>query len=451
MSIYGPRNTARSLASLEYAYRHGATHFWFWGGWPNIDSDWPHFYKLFMINQLQDIAKRCGPRDMNKLLHLAKVAIALPYGYEMGFNGMIIDTNWLHPERKNKHGSKIRDVLHSAYIETERLLRDGVEFDVVIDHRLDKEGYDEIIFIQEDGKVRPERGSEVELLDGPRVPQRPELGPRPKITAQLVKRPKYVGDEAALDIKVEIGSSDVAWRSSHYFGEDSEWQFARWRLFRPDGLQRSGSVTVQESNATKTLLIGRSKSEKLYVPGTYRLQVSTIDEFSHWAETWLEFDVKAKFLDSPVSRLPENWRFHLDRKKVGESQKWYASDLNDADWVDIKVPSWWEDVGYEDYDGMAWYRCDFHVPAVAKGKKLILAFEAVDGDVTVYVNGKEIGHHDGDNERYWDEPFEFDVSNVLNYGADNQLTVRVLATQAMGGIFKTVRLVIRQPARSTDP
>ena len=444
VSVYGSVDMATQLAGLEYAYRRGATHFWFWSGWPDIDLDWPHFYKLFMVDQLQNIAKRHGPRDMQALLRAAKVAVVLPYGYTMGSDGTMLDTSWMHTERTNTHGLKIRQVLHNAYVEAEGLLRAGIEFDVVVDRRFDAEGYEQLIYILEDAKVRVERHGKVELLDGPRVPVRPYFGPRPRISAELARRPRFVGDQGLITVRVENTSGDTTWRNPRPYGADRKWQCAFRRLFRPDGLLRRGRVAVESSNATKTVLSGRLTLDDLDVPGTYRLQLITIDEFSRSAETWLEFDIKAKFVDSPVSKLPGHWKFKLDREKVGEAQKWYARDRNDADWAAIKVPAWWEKAGYPDYDGVAWYRCSFHVPTLSRGKTIILAFGAVDGEALVYLNGRRVGRHDGDNEEHWDKPFDFDVSRLLQYGKANQLTVRVLATQAMGGIFKPVQLLSRR-------
>ena len=102
----------------------------------------------------------------------------------------MFDTWWMHPQRKNERGVLIRQILHNAYQEAERLLRDQIEFDFAIDYRFTKKGYDEIIYILDDGKVRIERGAEQQLLDGPRSVSRPELGPRPTIS----RHPRRVRD-----------------------------------------------------------------------------------------------------------------------------------------------------------------------------------------------------------------------------------------------------------------
>ena len=55
--------------------------------------------------------------------------------------------------------------------------------------------------------------------------------------------------------------------------------------------------------------------------------------------------------------LSGKWKFH-----TGNDKSWKSPDFNDDDWNKINVPSVWENQGYEDYDGYAWYRLQFNLP-----------------------------------------------------------------------------------------
>ena len=94
-----------------------------------------------------------------------------------------------------------------------------------------------------------------------------------------------------------------------------------------------------------------------------------------------------------------------------------------------------------------------------EGKVILLTFEAVGHDATVYLNGKEIGsHHCGYTA------FTLDISEHLNYGANNLLTVRVDSRESLnvppfgfvidymtfGGVYRDVYLEIKEPAHITD-
>lgn len=65
-----------------------------------------------------------------------------------------------------------------------------------------------------------------------------------------------------------------------------------------------------------------------------------------------------------------------------------------------------------------WYRRDIDASAW-KGKRVLLHFEAVDWETTVWVNGKELGNHKGMHD-----PFTFDITDALKVGK-GELVVRV--------------------------
>lgn len=64
-----------------------------------------------------------------------------------------------------------------------------------------------------------------------------------------------------------------------------------------------------------------------------------------------------------------------------------------------------------------WYKRSFEVPAAWKGKQVILHFDAVDHNATVFVNGKKAGTHAGGYDS-----FSFDITPFLKNGS-NELIV----------------------------
>lgn len=62
-------------------------------------------------------------------------------------------------------------------------------------------------------------------------------------------------------------------------------------------------------------------------------------------------------------------------------------------------------------DQKLWYNRTFTVPASWKNKKVLLHFDAVDWETTVWVNGKKVGDHKGGSD-----PFTFDITNALKLG-----------------------------------
>lgn len=135
----------------------------------------------------------------------------------------------------------------------------------------------------------------------------------------------------------------------------------------------------------------------------------------------------------------EGWEFQLDPGQTGQEHNWFGIDFSDTDWQNIKIGQAWETQIGKDYDGVAWYRHSFTLPAKPAQIGTDIVFDAVDESAWVWINGQYVGQHDvGANG--WDQRFAMDVSDYLNWGAQNQITVRVLDRKFAGGIWKPVYL-----------
>src|SRR5690606_10561387 len=71
-------------------------------------------------------------------------------------------------------------------------------------------------------------------------------------------------------------------------------------------------------------------------------------------------------------------------------------------------------------DSVLWYKTDFTLPQSMKGKDVILHFGGVDWQTTLYVNGKEVGVHEGGHNA-----FSFNITSFLNRSGKQNITVKV--------------------------
>jgi hypothetical protein len=139
--------------------------------------------------------------------------------------------------------------------------------------------------------------------------------------------------------------------------------------------------------------------------------------------------------------LPKaGWKFRLDPDRIGEEEKWFAAEYEDSGWNDIEIEQAWQLLGY-DYIGTAWYRRTIELPERPKPGKVELAFEGVDESAWVWVNGSYAGEHDI-GPSGWDKPFNLDVTDLLVWGQENQITVRAMNTAARGGIWRPITIVL---------
>lgn len=155
---------------------------------------------------------------------------------------------------------------------------------------------------------------------------------------------------------------------------------------------------------------------------------------------------RASYRTAETVPLPaEGWRFALDRDDVGSEEQWFAQDFDDSAWDEIAIEQAWQEAGY-DYVGVAWYRRTIELPERAEPPRVMLNFEGVDESTWVWMNGEFAGEHDI-GPSGWDKPFRLDATGMLHWGAENQITVRVMNTAHAGGIWRPVSIVILELVR----
>jgi len=122
---------------------------------------------------------------------------------------------------------------------------------------------------------------------------------------------------------------------------------------------------------------------------------------------------------------------------------WSAPALDTAGWETMNLPTLWESAGHPGYDGVAWFRRSFDLPADWAGQDLELRLAAVDDGDTTWVNGVLVGATD-----QWDQPRIYRIPASALKPAGNVIAVRVLDTGGGGGIWNDkLPLELVAPAR----
>jgi len=139
--------------------------------------------------------------------------------------------------------------------------------------------------------------------------------------------------------------------------------------------------------------------------------------------------------------LQTTWKF-----QPGDDLRRKESDFDDSGWVEIFVPAKWEDQGYRDYDGYAWYRKSFIFPTNNENGKMVLLMGKIDDIDQVYINGTLVGSTGNFPSRPGAEVYtgqEFDAfrgyyipDGLLKKNQKNVIAVRVLDTGGVGGIYE---------------
>jgi hypothetical protein len=152
----------------------------------------------------------------------------------------------------------------------------------------------------------------------------------------------------------------------------------------------------------------------------------------------------APIVEAAIPLPRDGWRFRKDPENAGRDRRWFDVAFNDQDWAPIGIGDFWDSFGVR-HTGVGWYRCTFRLPEKpARGDRVELAFDAVDEMAWVWLNGELAGEYFEFGPAGWQEPFSFDVTKRVRWGAENQITVRVENT-AGGGIYKPVALRVLSP------
>ncbi|RPH90688.1 MAG: hypothetical protein EHM72_18860, partial [Calditrichaeota bacterium] len=137
--------------------------------------------------------------------------------------------------------------------------------------------------------------------------------------------------------------------------------------------------------------------------------------------------------------LDENWVI-----QVGDHPEWAQSDWDDSNWREIRVGVPWEQCGFSDYNGFAWYRVKFVAPKewqeLVQHDFISLSLGVIDDADVSYVNGAIIGATGSMPPTYQSAyymPRNYRVpTKLIRWGESNFLAVRVYDGDGDGGIVK---------------
>jgi beta-galactosidase/beta-glucuronidase len=117
--------------------------------------------------------------------------------------------------------------------------------------------------------------------------------------------------------------------------------------------------------------------------------------------------------------LNGTWRFEVDQADSGLERGLVGAELSGEITVPFAPESALSGVQVGDFLEAVWYRRTATVPAAWAGERVLLHFQAVDHDATVWIDGVEAGRHRGGFTS-----FGFDITELVEPGRDFTITVR---------------------------
>jgi len=154
-----------------------------------------------------------------------------------------------------------------------------------------------------------------------------------------------------------------------------------------------------------------------------------------------------------------NWSFYR-----GGAQGAEQPSFDDSKWRKVDLPHDWsiEDLpgtsspfnrtaisqigGGFTTGGTGWYRKTFTIPVTQKGKRIIIQFDGVYMNPTVFINGQNIGQHPYGYTSFW-----YDITDKIKFGSKNVIAVEVKNEgqnsrwYSGSGIYRHVWLKVADP------
>ncbi|MFO7956231.1 MAG: glycoside hydrolase family 2 TIM barrel-domain containing protein [Candidatus Brocadiia bacterium] len=158
-------------------------------------------------------------------------------------------------------------------------------------------------------------------------------------------------------------------------------------------------------------------------------------------------------------RFEKGWRFER-----GDREGAHRAEFPHSQWRRLELPHDWSIEGpFDPADpggaaggylpgGIGWYRKTFPMPQDQAGRRVVIEFDGVYMNATVWLNGHKLGTH-----AYGYTGFQFDLTPHLRFGSSNVLAVRVDNSKqpntrwySGSGIYRHVWLTVTDPVHVTQ-
>jgi alpha-galactosidase len=167
-----------------------------------------------------------------------------------------------------------------------------------------------------------------------------------------------------------------------------------------------------------------------------------------WTKSWLIIFILAVSLSS-FAQHKHFIPLPAARFNTGDSAAWSTLTYNDSQWKSLHTGQVWQEQGFDEYHGYAWYRIHVVIPSSLRNsgywKDSLRIFLAHVNDVdATYLNGVKIGktgafpEDEGGYVSKWPAVREYHVAvnnPAIHWDGDNVIAVRDYDGGGSGGIF----------------
>ena len=154
------------------------------------------------------------------------------------------------------------------------------------------------------------------------------------------------------------------------------------------------------------------------------------EEFKSMIATMPAIDLEALAKQKRDDQMKKLKDMNINLSSV-DATSWKTTSYDDTQWHSLNAPGLWEEQGFDEVDGVIWYRKTISISGGDAGKEAVLELAMIDDSDETFINGIKVGQ----TINRYNEKRKYNVPAGVLVEGRNLIAVKVEDTGGGGGIY----------------
>jgi sialate O-acetylesterase len=154
------------------------------------------------------------------------------------------------------------------------------------------------------------------------------------------------------------------------------------------------------------------------------------EEFKGMIATMPAIDLEALAKQKRDDQMKKLKDMNINLSSV-DATSWKTTSYDDTQWHSLNAPGLWEEQGFDEVDGVIWYRKTISISGSDAGKEAVLELAMIDDSDETFINGIKVGQ----TINRYNEKRKYNVPAGVLLEGRNLIAVKVEDTGGGGGIY----------------
>ncbi len=154
------------------------------------------------------------------------------------------------------------------------------------------------------------------------------------------------------------------------------------------------------------------------------------EEFKSMIATMPAIDLEALAKQKRDDQMKKLKEMNINLSSV-DATSWKTTSYDDTQWHSLNAPGLWEEQGFDEVDGVIWYRKTISISGGDAGKEAVLELAMIDDSDETFINGIKVGQ----TVNRYNEKRKYNVPAGVLVEGRNLIAVKVEDTGGGGGIY----------------